>query len=66
MKMTYGEQYRHKKAHKKPQRCQEIVVPLNPNEKIEIRFYFPDKSKVPVSWFGDTERLKEKLGLRGE
>lgn len=44
-----------------------IVVPLNPEEQIEIRFYGEDKSDVTSYWSGTTEELRNVLdtGRRG-
>lgn len=42
-------------------RRKSIVVPLNPGEAVEIRFYGQDKSDVLRSWFGTTEELQHVL-----
>jgi len=44
-------------SRNKPERRKSIVVPLNPGEKIELRFYGEDKADIRRSWFGTTEEL---------
>lgn len=44
-----------------PERRKFLVVPLNPKEQIEIRFYGEDKSDVTSYWLGTTEELRSVL-----
>ena len=67
MDTGYGTEYGgKKKTYKIPKTPRKsIVVPLNPSEKIELRFY-SSKSDF-TSWFGTTEELRNCLntGKRG-
>jgi len=49
------------KSRKTQEPRKSIIVPLNPGEKIEIRFYQEDKTKIPKSWFLTTEELHNVL-----